>query len=151
MVSKDLTYFKERENLEGHKEKILIFDCYNCLYKEKNIQLSKNCKLCFLINLYRNKDRKFDYISLLWDDILIKPNKINMFLEYFKRLKKIKSINKKIENIRVQKCDYREFTCKILPNYPSIYKLKDDEYFDPQFIYDHITSRHEILKKKKNK
>ncbi len=149
MASKDLTFFKECENLEGNKEKTLIIDCNNCLNKEKNIQLSKKCKFCFLINLYQNKDRKFDYISLLWDEILIQRNKFSMFLGYFKRLKKIKSINKKIENIRVQKCNYREFSCKILPNYPSLRKIKDDEYYDPIFIYDHIIRRHEILKKKK--
>jgi len=147
MASKHLTYFKECENLEGRKEKTLIIDCSNCLIKEENIQLSRKCKFCFLINLYQNKNRKFDYISLFWDEILIKPNKFNLFLDYFKRLKKIKSINKKIENIRVQKCNYRDFSCKIIPNFPTLRKIKNDEYYDPLCIYDHSIRRYGILKK----
>ncbi len=149
MASKNLTYFKECENLDGHKEKTLIFDCKNCLNKEQNIQLSKKCKFCFLITLYQNKNRKFDYISFFWDEILINPNKFNMFLDYFKRLKKIKSINKKIENIRVQKCYYQDFSCKILPNFPSLHKITDDEYCDPFCIYNNSIRRYAILKKKK--
>jgi len=38
MVLKDLTYFKEKENLDGKKDVILIIDCNNCP-KKKRISL----------------------------------------------------------------------------------------------------------------
>ena len=149
MASKDLTFFKENVNIEGIKEKILIIDCYSCLEKEKNIYTSKICKFCFLKSLFENKDRKFDYISLLQDSIIIKPKKYNMFLSYFKHLKKIKSVNQKIEDIRRQKCKYKEFSCKILPNFPSLKKINDSEYYDPIIIYNFIIKRYEMFKHKK--
>jgi len=72
-----------------------------------------------------------------------------MFLSYFKHLKKIKSVNQKIEDIRRQKCKYKEFSCKILPNFPSLKKINDSEYYDPIIVYNFIINRYEMFKNKK--
>ena len=141
MSLKDLTYFKEKENFDGSKEKILILDCYNCLHKEKNFFKSKKCLYCFLNTIFKYKDRKFETISILWNDLLIGSNKFNLILDYFKILKTIKRINYKIEKIRVQKCKYKEFRCKIFPNISSEGKIKNYEYYDPILVYTNFVEK----------
>ncbi|KKL90550.1 hypothetical protein LCGC14_1903590, partial [marine sediment metagenome] len=148
MTLKDLTYFKKNVNLDGKKETFLIIDCYHCPEKEKNFYLYRKCKFCYLFSLFKNKDRKFNYISILWDEILIRPSQFYMFLDYFKLLKKIKRINQKIENKRIQGCKYKEFACKILPNFSSLHKIEDHEYLDPILVYDFILKRIDSYKKK---
>ncbi len=148
MTVKDLTSFKENENINGIKEKFLIIDCCHCPEKEKNFNSSQKCKFCYLSSLFKNKDRKFNYISILWKEVLIKPSQFYMFLNYFKFSKKIKRINQNIESIRVKKCKYKEFACKILPNFPSLYKIKDYEYLDPILVYDVILKRYASYKKR---
>lgn len=136
MSLKDLTYFKEKENLYGQKEIILILDCYNCPQKEENFFKSKKCLYCFLNTLFKHKDRKFDSISILWNDILITADQFRLLLDYFKILKTIKRILNKIEKIKNQKCKYQEFSCKIFPKISSFFNIKDFEYYDPILIYN---------------
>ncbi|MFX1591858.1 MAG: ATPase, T2SS/T4P/T4SS family [Promethearchaeota archaeon] len=141
MSLKDQTYFKEKENLDGKKEIVLVLDCYNCPQKENYFFKSRKCIYCFLNTLFRYKDRKFNYISILWSEILINVNQIVLFLDYFKILKTIKRINYKIEKIKHQKCKYKEFKCKIYPNDSSFYKIKDFQYLDPILVYNDYVKR----------
>ncbi|MFX1418490.1 MAG: ATPase, T2SS/T4P/T4SS family [Promethearchaeota archaeon] len=149
MSLKELSYFKEKENFDGKKEKILIIDCYNCPQKEEDFFKSKNCLNCFLNTLFKHKDRKFAYLSILWNDLLIESNKFNLILDYFKLLKTIKRIKSKIENNRNQKCKYKEFRCKILPDISSEINFKDYEYYNPILIYANYVKRlsnlHELI------
>ena len=147
MSLKDPSYFKEKENLDGKKDIILILDCYNCPQKETNFFKSKKCINCFLKTLFINRNQKFDYISILCNDILINNNQFELFLDYFKILKTIKRIKSKIEKIRNQKCKYQEFKCKIFPNISSLYKIKDFEYLNPTFIYNNYAKGFSNLKK----
>jgi len=149
MALKNLSYFKEKENLDGKKDIILILDCYNCPQKEPNFFKSKTCINCFLKTLFNNRNQKFNYISILCNEILINNNQFELILEYFKVLKKIKRINSKIDKIRNQKCKYKEFKCKVFRNISSLYKVKDLEYFNPILIYDNYTEGFSNLKKQK--
>ena len=90
MALKNLTYFKERENYDGKKDLILIIDCYNCSQEDKNFFKSKKCMQCYIKTLFKNRNRKFNYISILWNDVLIEENQINIFSHYFKISKKSK-------------------------------------------------------------
>ncbi len=136
MSTKDLTYFKEKENLDGKKESILILDCHKCPQKEEYFFKSKKCIYCFLDTLFKNRDRKFDYISILWNEILITANQFNLLLDYFKTLKTIKRIYSKIKKTKNQICNYKEFSCKIFPNISSFFNFKDFEYYNPILIYN---------------
>jgi len=148
MVFKDLTFFKEKEKLDGKKDVILVIDCYNCPQKKKSFFKSKNCKFCFLNALFKHKDRKFNYISILWNEILISDHQFKLILEYYKILKKIRKINNKIEKIRNQKCKFKEFKCKIFPDFSSLYKIKDYEFYDPILVYNTIIKRSSTIIKK---
>jgi type IV secretory pathway ATPase VirB11/archaellum biosynthesis ATPase len=136
MSLKDQTYFKEKENLNGKKDICLILDCYKCPQKESNFFKSKKCIGCFLKTLFNNRNHNFEYVLILCNDISIKTSQFEIFLDYFKKLKTIKRIKSKIEKIRNQKCKYKEFTCKIFPNIPSLYNIKDIEFLNPILIYN---------------
>ena len=141
MSVKDHTYFKEKENLNGKKEIVLILDCYNCSSKDNDFFKSRKCIFCLLNTLFKYKDRKFDYISILWNEILISVNQFVFFLDYFKILKTIRRISDKIEKITNKKCKFKEFKCRVFPNISSLEKIKDFEYLDPIFIYDNYLKR----------
>ena len=146
MTLKNLAYFKERENYEGKKDLILVLDCYNCSQEQKNFFKSKTCIQCFIKTLFKNRNRKFNYISILWNDLLIEENQINYFFDYFKVLKKIQRIYKKIEKNRDLNCKYREFNCKVFSN-SVVNNIKENEWFDPIFIYNFFISRSTSLNK----
>ncbi|MEE9378783.1 MAG: ATPase, T2SS/T4P/T4SS family [Candidatus Lokiarchaeia archaeon] len=147
MALKNLTYFKERENFDGKKDLILILDCYKCSQEEKNFFKTKKCIQCFINTLFKNRNRKFNYVSILWNELLIEENQLNYFLDYFKVLKKIKRIYQKIEKNRNFNCKYREFKCKLFSN-SSSYNLKEYEWYDPIFIYNYFVNQLSILIKK---
>ncbi len=149
MALKNLSYFKEKENLDGKKDKILVLDCHNCHQKECNFFKSETCINCFLKTLFNNRNQKFNYILIQCNEILINDTQFELILEYFKVLKKIKRINSKIDKIRNQKCKYKEFKCKVFSNISSLYKVKDFVYFNPILIYDNYTKGFSNLKKKK--
>ncbi|MFX1303290.1 MAG: ATPase, T2SS/T4P/T4SS family [Promethearchaeota archaeon] len=149
MALKDPTFFKEKENFDGKKEVILVIDCYNCPQKKTNFFNSKNCKFCFLKTLYKHKDRKYNYISISWNEILISDHQFKLILEYYKILKKIRKINKKIEKTRNQRCKFKEFKCKIFPDFSSLYKIRDYEFYDPILVYNTTIKRSSTIIKKK--
>ncbi|MFX1241674.1 MAG: ATPase, T2SS/T4P/T4SS family [Promethearchaeota archaeon] len=136
MTLNDSSYFKEKENLDGKKDVILTLNCFDCPQKENNFFKSEKCVSCFLETLYRCRNRRFDYISVLWQDIIINSSKFKEFFEYFKVLRTVRKTKSKIEKIRMQKCKYKEFKCKVLPSISSIYQIKDNEYLDPIFIFN---------------
>ncbi len=136
MTLNNSSYFKEKENLEGKKDVILTLNCFECPQKEINFFKSEKCINCFLRTLYNYRNRRFDYISILWNDMVINSSKFKEFIEYFKVLKTVRKTKSKIEKIRTEKCKYREFKCKILPTISSLYQIKDNEYLNPIAIHN---------------
>ncbi len=147
MVLNNPVYFKEKQKLDGNKDIILIIDCYNCPKEDRTLFISDKCTTCFFKTIYNYKNRKFNYISILWNDVLIWPKRFDLILDYFKNMKKIKNLNDKICKIRNQKCNYKEFTCKIASNFSTQYQIKDIDYLDPILVYNIIKKRLSIRKK----
>jgi len=141
MVLKNHSYFNEEEKINGKKELTLIIDCFRCSEANKSIFDNINCQSCLLYNLYINKNRKIDYIYLLWNDIIIKPNQFNLIIEYFQELKKIKKHYKKIKYIRNQKCKYKEFKCSFFSNSSFIQGLHHLIYYNPIELYSNIIEK----------
>ncbi len=135
MTLNDSSYFKEKENLDGKKDVILTLNCFDCPQKENDFFKSEKCINCFLGTLYNYRNRRFDYISILWNDMVINSGKFKEFIEYFKLLKTVRKTKSKIEKIRKQKCKYKEFKCKVLPNISSLYQIKGNEDLNPIFIH----------------
>lgn len=137
-----------QENLEGKKENILIIECNNCLELKKDLYKNEKCLSCFLKNLYYYKNKSFKCVSIEAQNNLIEYNKIICFLDYFKKLKKIKKIWLKIENIREKKCIYKDFRCKLFPKFYSDFKIKKNDYYNPILLYDIIIKKLHFIKEK---
>ncbi|MFX0042032.1 MAG: ATPase, T2SS/T4P/T4SS family [Candidatus Hodarchaeota archaeon] len=133
---KERVIFQEKENFEGKKENFLIIDCKKCSEKEKKFYKNITCIYCFLLNLFINKNNKFNRILISKNEILIEPEQYDLVLDYFKNLNKIKRINQKIENLRKKRCVYQEFKCKNFPEYFSLVKIHDFEFYDPVLVYN---------------
>ena len=141
--------FQEKENLAGKKENFLIIDCKKCSEKEKKFYKNKTCIYCLLLNLFINKNNKFNRILISKNEILIEPEQYDLILDYFKKLNKIKRINQKIENVRKKRCVYQEFKCKNFPDYFSLVKIHDFEFYDPVLVYNTHLKRISFLEENK--
>ncbi|MFX1574417.1 MAG: ATPase, T2SS/T4P/T4SS family [Promethearchaeota archaeon] len=148
MTTENLNYFQERENLDGKKEAILLIDCNKCLDKDKNFFKNISCRYCLLSILFKNRKKRINEISLLGRDFTIESHNLNLILDYFKKLNKIKKVNKKIEEIKNKKCIYGEFKCKFMTSFSSANLIQDFEYNDPIFVFELFTKKNIRSEKK---
>jgi len=147
MISRNVSYFQEKENLAGKKDVILFIECKKCvLFEENNIQ-NKKCINCLLYNLYLHKDRSISLISNSMNDTLIESHHVEIFVDYFKKIKKIKRIIRKIVNVRNQKCRFEEFKCKISPYFTELRNINDYNYCDPLQIFNIIIKLNSNIEK----
>lgn len=147
MIIKNVSYFQEKENLGGKQQVILIIDCNRCIEKDKDFIKNRKCLYCLLYHIYLNKNRKFNYISILYNDILIESHQFNVILDYFKKLKKIKKLIQKVKNIRTSRCSFVEFRCNIFSHFSTLSKIHEIEYYDPIFTYSKLLKLFSDLKK----
>ncbi|MHA1884003.1 MAG: ATPase, T2SS/T4P/T4SS family [Promethearchaeota archaeon] len=138
MVLKDVSYFEEKENFKGKREHTLVLDCNNCNKKEEKKKPPHGCLNCILHHLYLNKDRKFSLISILSNDVLIEKSKFEDLLTYFKKLNKIKKILGELKDIRENKCKFVEFKCTFFKSFSIFYRKYEKEFYNPNYIYDHL-------------
>lgn len=146
MISKNVSFFQEKENLRGKKETLLIIDCKKCIIEE-NLRGTNKCLNCLFFNLFLNKERKFDSISLVSNDLLISPHQFEPLLDYYRKLKKIQKLIKKLLNVRSVKCSFEEFRCNLFLNLSMVKRIHDFEYYDPIFIYKTILKVNSNFKK----
>ena len=141
------TYFKEKENFEGQKEKILIIDCDNCPEKNSPSLNYKKCFKCILKNLYLHKNRNLSGLEIKKNEILIDKSMLKKFYTYFKILNKIKKEYKKIESVKKRYCIYQDFGCKLYNKDLSLISLTPNDFFDPILIFLSIKSKVEKIEK----
>ncbi|MFX1408711.1 MAG: ATPase, T2SS/T4P/T4SS family [Promethearchaeota archaeon] len=144
---KKRVFFNEKDSIVGKKEKLLIIDCKKCSEKEKYFYKNKKCINCFLKSLFINKNRKFDQILISKNEILINADKLDLFLEYFKKLNKINRLNQKVEDLRKKRCIYQEFKCKNFPHYFSLVNIPSFKYYDPILVYNLFLKRSYSIEK----
>ncbi|MFX1280900.1 MAG: ATPase, T2SS/T4P/T4SS family [Promethearchaeota archaeon] len=135
MVSKNISYFQEKENLTGKKDTVLTLDCKNCLQTDKNLFGNQQCLSCLLYNLYLNRKKKFSLISLFNNNILIEYNQFVDILEYYNNLKKIRKLLNTFIDVRRNRCIYKEFKCDLFQYASKISKIRKFEYHDPILLY----------------
>ncbi len=133
--------FQIKENFEGKKETFLKIECINCQEIDSGFFNNKKCIFCFLEILYDNKNKKFEDLSAESLGGIIKNKKIILFLEYFKKLKKIKRIYKKIINFKTKNCKFIDFNCKVFSNYTSYFILDDKSFLNPILLYNFINKK----------
>ena len=142
------TEIQFRESFEGKSERILKIRCYKCPETEKSINDGMKCVSCLLGTLYQYKNHKFELISIESFDILIDSNKVKFILEYFKKLKSIRKIFKYIENLKAKKCSYKDFKCRIFPDFQKFFKIKENTYYNPVLLYVNVQKKLSLIKSK---
>ena len=129
LTSNKTIEIQERENFDGKKENIAIIDCKGCPKSDGNIFQKRECILCVLNKIYSVRKKKIKKV-LIDADYLIDWGQIKLFLQYFHKLDKIKNLWESIEIGVRKKCNFREFKCKVFPNFESLFHLDEKEFYD---------------------
>ena len=143
--------FQHRTNLEGKNERILNISCKECSEVKENFFKSHICTSCFLKNLNENRNKKFHSISIEKLDTLIETKEIKLFFEYFKKLKKLKKLYSRIENLKNNKCKFKEFKCNLFQDYSSFFRIDEEFYYNPILFYNFIQVKKLQTKKNEKK
>jgi len=142
------TEIQFRESFEGKNKRILKIRCNECPETERSARNSMKCVSCLLKTLYHYKNHKFELISIESFDRLIDYNKVKFILEYFKKLKSIRKIFRQIENLKAKKCNYKDFKCRIFPDFQKFFKIKENTYYNPVLMYTIVQEKLKLIKSK---
>ena len=143
--------FQQRTNLEGKNERILSISCKECSDFNENFFKSPICTSCFLKNLNENKNKRFHSISVEKLDSLIEMKEIKILFEYFKKIKKLKKLYSSIENVKKNKCKFKEFKCNVFKDYSSFFRIDEAFYHNPILFYNFIEIKKNQIKKNEKK
>jgi Flp pilus assembly CpaF family ATPase len=146
MILKNLSYFQEKENITGKKDRILTIDCTKCSEINKDLVGNKRCLKCLLYNIYLNKKQKFNLVSISNNDLLLQSHQFDTILEYYNVLKKIQKLFHKFINVRSKKCNYEEFKCKLFQFFSKVSEIREYEYYDPISLYKIVFKLHSEFK-----
>ncbi len=138
MILKNVSYLQEKENLFGKRDLVLFIDCNKCVSRKETFNVNSRCLHCLFYNLFLHKSANISSIS--WNGFLIESHKIELFLEYFKKIKKIRKIIQKLVNVRTIKCRFDEFKCGFSPNFTKLQRIKESEFYDLLYVYQVISN-----------
>jgi len=144
---KNLTFFQEKENFEGQKEKILVINCDYCPHKNISSEIYKTCFKCFLKNLYSNRNHKVASVIIKNHHLTIDKSICKKYLLYFKIINKLRKNWKKIESTKKKFCIYEDFGCKLYKMDEPLLSLVYNDFFDPFFLFLSIRKKIKSIKK----
>ena len=148
--TENLKYLQVKESLNNKEERIFTVDCSECSTLVENQKTSDKCISCVLKRLYLRRNEGFKNSRLKNHESIIKPNQIIIFLNYFKKLKYIKKIWRKIENIGKNNCIYQEFNCRVESIHKTFLSFSESIIFDPISVFNFIYEKKEELSAHKN-
>jgi len=145
LKTENLSYFYVKESLKNKEERIFTVDCSECSDLIKNKFTHEKCISCVLKGLYLRRNKDIRNSSVKIHENIIKPSQIILFLNYFKKIKYIKKIWRKIESIGKNNCIYQEFNCRIESINKTFFSFIDDFIFDPISVFNFIDENKEDL------
>ena len=147
--TENLYNFHAKEGLNNKAERIFTIDCTKCVDLIENKIACERCIRCVLKVLYLNKNKDLKNSIFKIQGNIVKPNHIIVFLNYFKKLKAIKKVWKKIENIGKNDCIFQEFNCRVESIKKSLPSISEDIIIDPIAIFSLINEKKgEIISQK---
>ncbi len=141
LKTENLSYFQVKERLNSKEERIFTVDCSECSDFIENKFIHDKCISCGLKGLYLRRNKDFKNSLMKIRESIIKPSQIILFLNYFKKLKYIKNIWRKIESIGKNNCLYQEFNCKIESINNTFLSFNDNLIFDPISVFNLISEK----------
>ena len=141
--------FQERESFHGKKERLALIDCKRCPKYTGELLNSMRCYQCFLDSLFKIKGKKFEKFSLESNNITIslRKEKINLFLECFKKIKEIKESYKIIDIKLNKKCIEKDKNCEIFTKFYLNIKPARIYFNNPLQLYTIVQLRYALIKK----
>ncbi|MFW9951507.1 MAG: ATPase, T2SS/T4P/T4SS family, partial [Candidatus Thorarchaeota archaeon] len=119
-------------------EKTLQIECLKCPHLSK-INQGEICVRCLLNTLYINKKNNITSVYIQKSKANLNLEKIQLILEYFKRINVIKKSFKKIKGNIEKKCTFSEFKCDIKSYLRSFINLnKTHDFLNPIITYNQI-------------
>jgi len=115
-----------------NKNTMLVIDCNNCKDKKRIFNASQKCMACFTKGFFTLKNRKIKGCLFISYEREIEFKHIELFTDYFNKIRKIKKFINKVELIRKEDCTYEEFGCKALKKENCLENLN---YYDPILLY----------------
>ena len=128
--------FQERYDFNSKKENVLVIDCNTCVDKKKNFKANKKCMACFFKSIYSHKNKRIKQVLFASYEYEIDFSRVDLFLEYYRKKKKFKKHDKKLETIRKKDCIYNEFGCKF---FLKARNIENPDYHDPITLYATLT------------
>ena len=137
----NLNYLQAKQGIINNKKQICNIDCSECSDLIENKYTHDKCIKCVLKSLYLSRNKDFKNSSLKIHDTIINPDKIKILFNYFKKLKSIKRIWRKIENVGKNNCLYQEFNCRVDSIHNTFIPISESIIFDPISVFNFVTEK----------
>ena len=134
-MTEELIIFRERENFQGKSEKGIFLNCKKCPKYKGKVLNNQRCISCFFNTLYKVKGKRIKYLSLEIDNCTLEKKQIDLFLEYFKEVKKIKELFEAMEQSFAKVCLFYNAECDCFPDKHTLFDIKS--IFNPFELYVH--------------
>ncbi|MHA1438526.1 MAG: ATPase, T2SS/T4P/T4SS family [Promethearchaeota archaeon] len=96
------------------------------------------------------KNKHFKSILIENENIIIEYEKLLPLIEYFRKVKKIKKLYQTIKNVRLQKCNYHNFKCKIFDDFSSFSSIDTKVFLNPIEFFHIFNKKLRIINNKKS-
>ena len=139
--SGDLYSLQGEKGYNNDTSQICIQNCHECSDRIENKISQDKCITSILKRLYlsRNKDLKISKLRI--NDNIINTDQIKILFNYFKQIKTIIRIWKKIKNVRKINCLYQEFNCRVESIYQKINPFDQNKLFDPILVFNYVNEK----------
>lgn len=137
----NLSFLQAKKGVINDKTQTWHIDCSECSDLIENKCVSEKCVNCVLKSLYLSRIKDFKKSSLKIHETIIRPNQIKILLNYFKKLKSIKRIWRKIEKIGKNNCLYQEFNCRVESLHKTFILFSESIIFDPISVFNFVTEK----------
>jgi Flp pilus assembly CpaF family ATPase len=135
-----------RESVFNKDERIFTIDCSKCSESIENGDAYEQCVKCLLKSIFWGNNKDFKKSNLKIHGAIIETSKIILILRYFKKLKEINKIWRRIEKIGRTNCIFQEFNCRVESINNALLSFNDSIIFDPILVFNFIIDiKEEIL------
>ena len=127
-----------KESVFNKDERAFTIDCTKCSELIKNVDDYEQCVKCLLKTIFLGNNKDFKKSKLKIHGTIIEPSKIKIILNYFKKLKEINKIWRRIENVGRSNCIFQEFNCRVESINNALLSFNESIIFDPILAFNFL-------------
>ena len=135
-----------KECVFNKDERVFTIDCSKCSESIGEVDDFELCVKCLLKSIYLGNNKDFKKSNLKIHGTVIEPGTIKIILNYFKKLKEINKIWRRIEKIGRSDCIFQEFNCRVESINNALLSFNENVIFDPILVFNLLIDvKEEIL------